>query len=70
MVDAIPKITQDMIDFVINWSEIASSHTIVATSHNGKSRNIWVDVKDVYGKGREEVESILQEKAVSAFEEK
>lgn len=65
-----PRITKDMIDFVINWSKVATHHTIVSIDHNGKSRNIWIAIKDVEGKDREEVESILQKKAIRAFEEK
>ncbi len=65
-----PKITQDMISFVINWSKLCSEYTIVRITHEGKSRNLWIDIKDVNGKDRKQVEGVLQKKANRAFKEK
>lgn len=65
-----PSITKEMIDFVINWAKVSTHYTIVRIEHDGKSRNIWVDVGDIDGKSREEVKDILQSKANKAFEAK
>ncbi len=70
MSKSIPKITQDMISFVTNWSKLCSEYTIVRITHEGKSRNLWIDIKDVNGKDRNQVADMLQKKANRAFEEK